>query len=104
MSFRVLLSGDLFLPYDWAESINWAACNPKLNAKSKAEISVAGLRPRQIEVLELMHKGHTNLKIASILGISESAVKSHISILFKALDTKNRTAAIKVGLEQALIE
>jgi len=98
-AIKKVLNGDLFLPHNWDESINWAACNPKLNAKSQPKISVAGLRARQIEVLELMHKGHTNLKIAS-----ESAVKSHISILFKALDTKNRTAAIKAGLEQALIE
>jgi len=103
-AIKKVLNGDLFLPHNWDESINWAACNPKFNTKKQTEISVAGLRPRQIEVLELMHKGHTNLKIASILGISESAVKSHISILFKALDTKNRTAAIKAGLEQALIE
>ena len=103
-AIKTVLNGGLFLPHNWDESINWAACNPKLNAKSQPKISVAGLRPRQIEVLELMHKGHTNLKIASILGISESAVKSHISILFKALDTKNRTATIKAGLDQALIE
>ena len=99
-----VLAGDMFLPRNWDDSINWAACNPKLNTKRQEKISVAGLRPRQIEVLGLMHKGHTNIKIALILGISESAVKSHISILFKALDTKNRTAAIKAGLEQALIE
>lgn len=103
-AIKKVLNGDLYLPYDWDESINWAACNPKLTTEKQSEISVAGLRKRQIEVLELMHKGHTNQKIASILGISESAVKSHISILFKALNTKNRTAAIKAGLEQALIE
>lgn len=101
---KKVLDGDLFLPHNWDESVNWAVCNSNLNTKKQTKISVAGLRPRQIEVLELMHKGHTNQNIASILGISESAVKSHISILFKALNTKNRTAAIKVGLEQALIK
>jgi len=98
-----VLSGEIYLPHYWRDSVDWSVCNPKLNAPSKKKLSVAGLRPRQIEVLELMHQGHTNRRIASILGISESAVKSHISILFKALNTKNRTAAIKTGLELGLI-
>ncbi len=98
-----VLSGEIYLPHYWRDSVDWSVCNPKLNAPSKKKLSVAGLRPRQIEVLELMHQGHTNRRIASILGISESAVKSHISILFKALNTKNRTAAIKAGLELGLI-
>lgn len=99
-----VLNGEIYIPVYWRESIDWSACNPKINTHSKSKLGASGLRPRQIEVLELMHQGHTNSRIASILGISESAVKSHISILFKALETKNRTAAIKVGLELGLIE
>lgn len=99
---KKVLNGERFLPSYLADSVNWSACNPKLKSNNQA-ITVDGLRERQIEVLRLMHQGYSNNKIASILDISESAVKSHISIIFKALNTKNRTSAIKCAVDLGLI-
>ena len=99
---KKVLNGERFLPSYLADSVNWSACNPKLKSNNQA-ITMGGLRERQIEVLRLMHQGYSNNKIASILDISESAVKSHISIIFKALNTKNRTSAIKCAVDLGLI-
>jgi len=100
---KKVLTGSVFLPTSLADTVNWSRCNPQLDKHSIDQKSMSGIRPRQIEVLSLMSAGHSNSKIATILGISESAIKSHISIIFKALNVKNRTTAVKVALKLELI-
>ncbi|MGB0682222.1 MAG: LuxR C-terminal-related transcriptional regulator [Magnetovibrionaceae bacterium] len=56
--------------------------------------ALAGLTRRQLEVLELMAKGHSNLDIGSELGLNLSTVKNHVSRIFKVLDVENRTQAV----------
>lgn len=53
-----------------------------------------GLSTRELEVLELMAKGHSNQEIADKLFISLPTVKSHSSSLFVKLDVKRRTEAV----------
>jgi DNA-binding NarL/FixJ family response regulator len=61
------------------------------------------LTPRESEVLHCLSKGYTNKKIAEHLYISEKTVKSHLSSIFKKLDTNGRLQAalhaIDLGLE-----
>lgn len=102
-AIKQVLSGQRFLPRNLAETINWSACLSVNSQQSKSATKIEGLRSRQLEVLRLMQEGHSNSKIGTILGISESAVKSHVSILFKALQVCSRTAAVKVGVELDLI-
>lgn len=101
---KKVLKGSVYLPTSLADSVNWSHCNPQLDKRAIDRKSVSEIRPRQIEVLSLMSAGHSNSKIAAILGISESAIKSHISIIFKALNVKNRTMAVKVALKMKLID
>jgi len=102
-AIQKVLAGQRYLPRRLAESVDWSACHTSNIKPNKAKVDTTELRPRQLEVLQLMHEGHSNAQIGTILGISESAVKSHISILFKALQTRNRTAAVKAGVELGLI-
>lgn len=98
-----VLSNEIFLPRALAQSVDWLACQPgKANKQTRANTS-PDLRPRQLEVLKLMNEGHKNAQIGTILGISESAVKYHISSVFKALNTQNRTAAIRVATQLGLL-
>jgi len=101
---KKVLTGSVFLPSSLADTVNWSRCNPKSDRHAIDRKIISGIRPRQIEVLSLMCAGHSNSKIAAILGISESAIKSHISIIFKALSVKNRTMAVKVALKMKLID
>lgn len=98
-----VLANNIFLPKALSEAVDWSRCNPQLNLSQSDPTSVNGLRPRQIEVLSLMYQGYSNSKIAVVLGVSESAIKSHISIIFKALSVKNRTMAVKAALDLGLI-
>jgi LuxR family maltose regulon positive regulatory protein len=52
------------------------------------------LSNREIEVLELMAKGHTNQEIAEELVLSLYTVKSHARNIYGKLGVKNRTEAV----------
>jgi DNA-binding NarL/FixJ family response regulator len=64
------------------------------------------LTPRQREVLGFLSTGSDNLKIAANLGISERAVKAHVSALLSLFSAENRTElavlACRAGLRPPL--
>ena len=47
---------------------------------------LAGLTPREMDVMQKMAEGRTNVAIANDLAISESAVEKHVSTIFGKLD------------------
>ena len=100
---KQVLKGQRYLPRHLAETVDWSACRTNSPPVKAIAPDLDNIRPRQLEVLRLMQEGHSNNTIGTILGISESAVKSHISIIFKALHAHNRTAAVKTGAELGLI-
>jgi DNA-binding NarL/FixJ family response regulator len=61
------------------------------------------LSPRECEVLEMLAKGRSNKEIAIELGIRESTVKCHISVILTRLDVNDRTQAVIVGLERGFM-
>jgi DNA-binding NarL/FixJ family response regulator len=61
------------------------------------------LTGREVDILHLMAKGFSNLKISSTLYISLSTVKTHISAIFRKLDATNRTSAITIAREKGLL-
>jgi DNA-binding CsgD family transcriptional regulator len=62
-----------------------------------------GLSPRELEVLRLIAKGHTNRKIATALDISEKTVARHISNIFTKLDLTSRAAATAYAFTHGLV-
>ncbi|HMZ89688.1 MAG TPA: LuxR C-terminal-related transcriptional regulator [Chitinophagales bacterium] len=60
-----------------------------------ALISQLDISSREMDVLNLMAKGHSNAEIARELFISLSTVKTHTGNLFVKLDVKRRTQAIE---------
>jgi DNA-binding NarL/FixJ family response regulator len=62
-----------------------------------------GLTMREVEVLALVAKGHTNRQIAERLVISEKTVASHLSHTFTKLGLASRAAATAYAYEHGLI-
>jgi two-component system, NarL family, response regulator len=61
------------------------------------------LSTRECEVLEMLAKGRSNKEIATALGIRESTVKCHVSVILTRLDANDRTQAVIVGLERGFV-
>jgi DNA-binding NarL/FixJ family response regulator len=55
---------------------------------------LAGLSPREREVLGLLLEGMPNKLIARQLGISEKTVKSHLTSVFRAIGVTDRVQAV----------
>ena len=55
--------------------------------------NVLDLSTRELEVLESMCRGKTNLEIAAVLDISPFTVKNHVQRIFRKIGVTNRTQA-----------
>jgi len=62
-----------------------------------------GITRRELEILELIAQGMSNLEIAEKLFVSENTVKTHSSRVFDKLGAKRRTQAVQIGKEFGLL-
>jgi DNA-binding NarL/FixJ family response regulator len=60
------------------------------------------LSTREREVLNLMVGGKSNKEIATELGITESTVKCHVSVILMRLNVSDRTQAVVTALQRGL--
>jgi DNA-binding NarL/FixJ family response regulator len=61
------------------------------------------LTKRELEVLSLIKKGHTNSQIGQQLFIAERTVKFHVSAILSKLNAETRTEAVDIGLKRGLL-
>jgi DNA-binding CsgD family transcriptional regulator len=69
-----------------------------------APAAAGGLTVREIEVLRLVARGHTNRAIAEALDISEKTVARHLSNIFTKLDLPSRAAATAYAFRNGFVE
>lgn len=62
------------------------------------------LTRREVEVLALLVKGHSNPEIAERLVVSRATVKVHISSILSKLGVSNRAAAIALSIQHKLVK
>jgi DNA-binding NarL/FixJ family response regulator len=61
------------------------------------------LTPREVDVLRLVARGHTNAEIGRELHIGEATVKSHLLHAFAKLGVGDRTAAVTVAIGRGIL-
>ncbi|MGE0592140.1 MAG: LuxR C-terminal-related transcriptional regulator [Vicinamibacterales bacterium] len=61
---------------------------------------VPRLTPRERQILGYLIEGLANKEVASALGISESAVKAALQVLFNKTGVRTRSQLVRVALEQ----
>ncbi len=64
---------------------------------------IAGLSPREREVLRLVCLGLTNGEIAERLILGEATVKTHVGAILGKLGARDRVAAVITGYESGLV-
>jgi DNA-binding NarL/FixJ family response regulator len=63
---------------------------------------IAGLTPRQHDVMTLLAEGHSNKEIARDLRIAEATAKIHVAAIMRNLGARNRTeAAVLIASRQS---
>jgi two-component system, NarL family, response regulator len=63
----------------------------------------AGLSVREVDVLKLIANGLSNKEVANELGVTEATAKKHMTSVLMKLGAKDRTHAVKLGLERGII-
>ncbi len=99
-AMRLILAGGRYLPPRLAD-IAAARIDdgPVAAVRNDSDRVAERLTERQLDVLRLMTKGHSNKEIARILDLAPSTVKTHLSTIMSSLGAANRTdAAIKARL------
>jgi len=76
---------------------------PAVAAELESSIFPADLSAREIEVLELIVKGHGNKQIAFELGIAEHTVKNHVKNILSKLGADDRTQAATAAIQRGII-
>lgn len=74
-----------------------------VDSSIQSDTSTYGLTRRELEVLGLITRGHTNRQIAQQLVISRNTVKSHVSSILKKLAVSAREEAAQLALKRGLI-
>jgi DNA-binding NarL/FixJ family response regulator len=90
-----------------------SALDPAVTAKVMAQLAsgrppgaqaaVEGLTERELEVLRLAARGHTNRAIGRKLGISDRTVQGHLANIFGKLGGSTRTEAVLLAMKQGWI-
>lgn len=100
-------------PTELADSVRAAARGETVLAPSVAATLVTRLRggeperpqlsDRELEVLRLVAKGHTNAAIGRALFISDTTVKTHLLRSFAKLGVSDRTSAVARAMQHGLL-
>jgi DNA-binding NarL/FixJ family response regulator len=89
-AIRKVYSGLKFIPASVSKSLAERPPHSELSA-------------RELEVLELIVKGHSNREIGEALGISEATVKWHVNIILSRLNVSDRTQATVAALQRGIV-
>lgn len=78
--------------------------SPDVSRKLASYTAREALKPRELEILEMIAVGLSNHEIGRRLGIAEKTVKNQLTTLFEKLGAVDRTHAVTVAVQRGLIE
>lgn len=84
------------------ESVLAPAVAARLMTRMRAPAE-ENLSAREIEVLQLVAKGHSNREVGKALHISTATVKTHLIHIYDKLGVNDRTSAVTAALEKGII-
>ena len=72
------------------------------DSPSHGTTQLESLSAREREVLGLICEGHSDMQMATLLGLSENTVRNHVAALYRKIGVKRRTAAVIWARERGI--
>lgn len=76
---------------------------PEVRAELAKHEALDEISPREVEVLDLVAQGHTNRAVASLIGVKQETVKSHMRTIMAKLGVNDRTHAVTVAMRRGIL-
>ncbi len=76
----------------------------QLAGSGSAPVAAPRLTERELEVLRLVARGHSNREIARMLFISENTVKNHVRNILEKLQLHSRMEAVMYAVRERLLD
>jgi DNA-binding NarL/FixJ family response regulator len=104
---RVVARGDALLAPEITRRVIATFARPGAEVRAgsgAAARRLAGLTPREREVLVLLAGGSTNAEIAAHLHLGEATVKTHVSRILAKLELRDRVQAVVFAYEHGVVQ
>jgi DNA-binding NarL/FixJ family response regulator len=101
-AIRVVAAGDALLTPSVTRRLIAAFTRQPLPSAAP-DARLAGLTPREREVLAQVAAGRSNAEIAAALHLSVATVKTHLSRLLAKLDSRDRAQRVVVAYQAGLV-
>ena len=82
------------------KTLEFVRNTPGPAAYRKPDPQAPRLSKRELQILEMLSKGHTYQSISSTLFLSEYTVQTHIKNIYGKLQVKNKISAIRIAIER----
>jgi len=94
-AIRLMMSGEVYVPYSLMTQA------PEATVVAEADDT---LSTRETQVLDGLWRGLSNKEIARELNLQEVTVKLHLRRLYRKFGCRNRTEALRIGLERGMLK
>jgi DNA-binding NarL/FixJ family response regulator len=102
-AIRVVAAGEAFVDPTMTRAVIQWCLRPNQRPSVGSPAGLAGLTPREAEVLKFAAEGYTNKEIADRLQISVKTVETHKAHIAEKLGTSSRVAWLRYAREQGLL-
>jgi DNA-binding NarL/FixJ family response regulator len=102
-AFKTILDGQIWVSRKVAHSLLTELLEKSVEPGYAALRNVYKLSNREIEIIQTIASGLSNFEISEKLYISEKTVKAHVNHIFKKMNVKSRTQAVKKAVEEHII-
>jgi two-component system, NarL family, nitrate/nitrite response regulator NarL len=99
-SLRDMVGGNLVVAREFTETLT-RILRGELDV-SMERVALAGLTPRELQILCLLTRGKSNKLIARDLGISDGTVKLHVKAILRKLQVHSRVDAAVIAVEEKI--
>jgi DNA-binding NarL/FixJ family response regulator len=100
---RVIAAGDALLAPNITRRLISEFARQRATPTALSDSRLAGLTPRETQVLQLLAEGLSNPEIAARLVVTEETVKTHVSRILRKLGLRDRTQAVVTAYETGLV-